>query len=233
MTLADLRLKLKHLRLQVFFNLVVCVGSRMRKRRMALMAQRMKIAPGLKVLDLGGQAEIWRDVPETLKITIVNLPDVLMEPEPGRHRFHFMHGDACDMHETPDQSYDLVFSNSVIEHVGGQEQQQAFAQTVRRVGKSYWVQTPSIWFPIEAHTGMPFWWFYPEALRQRLLRSWNIKTPAWADTIKGTRVLSRQHFEQMFPEAQIHVERVFGIPKSYTAWYCHGASGGQAVTSTR
>jgi Methyltransferase domain len=225
-------MQLKNLRLHLFFDLVERVGSWARKRRMRQMARRMKLAQGLNVLDLGGQPAIWRDAPAPLQITILNLPGVPMEAEAGSHQFRYVEGDACNIGEVRDQSFDMVFSNSVIEHVGAEEQQQAFAQTVRRVGKSYWVQTPSIWFPIEAHTGMPFWWFYPEALRQRLLRRWHDKTPEWADTISGTRVLSRRHFEQLFPEAQIYVEKVLGIPKSYTAWYRPEHRGSEAAVPT-
>ncbi len=225
-------MQLKNLRLHLFFDLVERVGSWTRKRRMRQMTRRMKLAQGLNVLDLGGQPAIWRDAPAPLQITILNLPGVPMEAEAGRHQFRYVKGDACNLGEVRDQSFDMVFSNSVIEHVGAEEQQQAFAQTVRRVGKSYWVQTPSIWFPIEAHTGMPFWWFYPEALRQRLLRRWHDKTPEWADTISGTRVLSRRHFEQLFPEAQIYVEKVLGIPKSYTAWYRPEHLGSEAAVPT-
>lgn len=209
----------KHLRLQVFFDLVERVGAWTRKRRMRQMSQRMALTQGLRVLDLGGQPAIWRDAPDPLQITILNLPGVAMDAEVGQHQFRYLEGDACNVSGASDQSFDMVFSNSVIEHVGAEAKQQAFAHEVRRLGRSYWVQTPSIWFPIEAHTGMPFWWFYPEALRQRLLRRWHDKTPEWADTISDTRVLSRRHFETLFPEARIYVETVLGIPKSYTAWY--------------
>lgn len=41
-----------------------------------------------------------------------------------------------------DQSFDLVYSNSVIEHLGTWEKQQAFAAEARRVGRGYWIPTP-------------------------------------------------------------------------------------------
>ncbi|WP_255695553.1 methyltransferase domain-containing protein [Rhodohalobacter sp. 614A] len=57
-------------------------------------------------------------------------------------QFQYVQGDALDMHMFEDKSFDVVFSNSVIEHVGSFENQRRFADEVRRVGKAYWVQTP-------------------------------------------------------------------------------------------
>jgi len=48
-----------------------------------------------------------------------------------------------------DGSFDIVFSNSVIEHISSPEDQQRFADEVRRTGRAYWVQTPDYRFPIE------------------------------------------------------------------------------------
>jgi hypothetical protein len=35
--------------------------------------------------------------------------------------------------------------------------------------------------------------------------------------IEGTTVVKRAELEKLFPDAEIKVERVFGIPKSYIA----------------
>jgi hypothetical protein len=64
---------------------------------------------------------------------------------------------------------------------------------------------------------MPFWWFYPKAMRWKILRRWRRKLPAWTDMINGTTVLKRDALEKLFPGATILVERVLGIPKSYIA----------------
>ena len=143
--------------------------------------------PGTRVLDLGGGPAIWADAPIPLDITILNLPGAIPSSGTGFdltrgtsiHTFHFVEGDACDVHQYPDRSFDLAFSNSVIEHVGPEEKQEAFAREAVRLGKSYWVQTPSDWFPIEAHSGMLFYWYYPEWLRAWLLRRSQKKFPAW------------------------------------------------------
>ena len=161
---------------------------------------------------------MWEHIDGRLNITIVNLPDQTGAEMPSHHDLRFVEGDACNLTDFEDGSFDLVFSNSVIEHVGDEQRQAAFAREVRRLGKSYWVQTPSKWFPIEAHTGMPFWWCYPEPVRRFFLQRWHTTLPAWSDFIAETRVLSRARMQELFPTARIYVESVVGIPKSYAAY---------------
>jgi hypothetical protein len=206
------------LRHRLYFGLVERVSRWARRRRMQEMTRRLPIRRGASVLDLGGQASIWRDAPGPLRITVLNLPGTELTPEAGEHCFSYVEGDACDVSGMRDQSYDIVFSNSVIEHVGAEDRQDAFAHEVRRLGKAYWVQTPARWFPIEAHTGMPFWWFYPDAMRERIVSRWHATLPEWADSVSETRLLTRERMQALFPEAQIFVESVLGIPKSYVAW---------------
>ena len=109
------------------------------------------IWPGMRVLDLGGTAAIWRLVDVPLDITILNLPGSVGELQGTGHTMRAVEGDACDVAQFEDGSFDLVFSNSVIEHVGPEPKQRAFAAEVLRLGKAFWVQTPSKWFPVEAH----------------------------------------------------------------------------------
>lgn len=97
---------------------------------------------------------IWDHVTEPLAITILNLPGIARAEHRSRHALTYVSGDACCAPQYPDKSFDVVFSNSVIEHVGDDEKQAQFALEVRRIGKSYWVQTPSKYFPIEAHCGI-------------------------------------------------------------------------------
>jgi hypothetical protein len=213
-------------RIKIFYRLLPHVSAFARRRRMEGFLRMLEIKPGTRVLDLGGSPTIWENVPVPLDITILNLPGGIptvdldsFDAGANIHTFHYVEGDACDVHQFPDRSFDLTFSNSVIEHVGPQKKQDAFAREVVRLGRSYWVQTPSIWFPIEAHTGMPFYWFYPEPFRAWLLRRSQKKLPAWwTEYIAGTRVLSRRRMAELFPNAQIHVEYFGGLPKAYIAY---------------
>ena len=154
-------------------------------------------------------------------VTILNLPGRIQPFERTHHTVSYLEGDACEVDGVRDGEFEIVFSNCVIEHVGSDDRQRAFASEVRRVGKKFWVQTPSKWFPIEAHCGMPFWWFYPETLRRAFQRGWRKKLPAWTEAVENTRVLTRRQLIDLFPEAKIKVERFAGLSKSYVV-YCQG-----------
>jgi hypothetical protein len=185
------------------------------------------LEPGTRVLDLGGAPAIWEHISVPLEITLLNLPGgisvgetaVLQGPALEHHTFHIVEGDACNVEQFSDFSFDLVFSNSVIEHVGPLPKQVDFAREVRRLGKSYWVQTPSKWFPIEPHSGLPLYWFYPQWLKAAVVRSWRRRLPGWwADYIEATRVLSRRRMAELFPNGETRVEYFLGLPKSYVSF---------------
>lgn len=179
----------------------------------------MGVREGMSILDLGGHPPIWDSVHVRLNITILNLPHAMPSETASHHNIRCVEGDACSVVGLVAKDFECVFSNSVIEHVGPPHKQQDFAREVRRLGKSYWVQTPSKWFPIEPHCGMPFWWFYPEKLRQYFVARWRKKLPEWTKMVEETRVLTKADMQRLFPEATIRVETVLGIPKSYIAYF--------------
>ena len=194
-------------------------SQRQRSQRMQVFIRKMNIRGGERIIDLGGVPAFWNDCPLSLDITVVNLPGALeRDAGDGRHRFRLVEGSACDLPHMADQSFDIAFSNSVIEHVGPPPMQEAMAREVRRLAPRYWVQTPSIWFPIEAHTHMPFWWAYPEGMRAGIMRRWHRKLPAWTEMIEGTTVIHRSAMARMFPDATIWTERFAGLAKSYVAY---------------
>jgi hypothetical protein len=211
----------KYLRVSTFSRLKTPFAKWARSRRMGKFVEAIHLHEGISVLDLGGTASIWASVPSpSINVTLLNLeygPD--LGEAPSSHSFRYLVGDACNVTGFADGSFDLVFSNSVIEHVGDAERRSAFACEVRRLGRGYWIQTPSKWFPIEAHNGMPFWWFYPKRLRTSLIASWRKKLPGWTDMVEGTDIVTRAELRELFPEATILVERVLGMPKSYVAFH--------------
>lgn len=55
-----------------------------------------------------------------------------------------------------DRSFDLVLSNAVVEHVGGEREQRAFVAEHARVGRHWILTTPNRWFPVESHQRVLF-----------------------------------------------------------------------------
>jgi hypothetical protein len=202
----------------------------MRKKRMLQFSRTMKPKDGTSVLDLGGQPMIWDSTTCQLDLTILNRPGIALSNHPSHHKIRFVEGDACAVEGFAERSFDIVFSNSVIEHVGPRAKQAEFAHEVRRLGRSYWVQTPSKWFPIEAHCGMPFWWFYPASLRSYIIARWRRKLPAWTEMVEDTTVLKKSDLRQLFPEAKIIVETSYGLPKSYIAYFLGADPGIKSLT---
>ena len=111
--------------------------------------------------------------------------------------------------------FPLVFSNSVIEHVPP-ESQAAFAAEIRRVGQRYYVQTPNRWFPIEPHYQLPLFQFLPRRVRMALNRRFTLgwqQRGSWEEIT----LLSARDLRRLFPDAEIHRERLFGLTKSLMA----------------
>jgi len=67
-----------------------------------------------------------------------------------------------------DGSFDLVFSNAVIEHAGSREQQRAFLDELLRVGKRAFVTTPNRRHPIEFHTVTPLLHYLPPRMYRQI-----------------------------------------------------------------
>lgn len=206
---------LRYLRFKLFYEWMAPVSHAARRRRMAQFASLLDLRAGDRVIDLGGTPQIWDLVETPLKVTIVNIPGAASPPAPSaRHDFKMVEGDACDLSRFADGAFDIAFSNSVIEHVGDEARQSAFASEARRLARRYWVQTPSIWFPVEAHTGVPLWFVLPQSVRDRALAGWRRKLPEWAEMVAGTTVIPLRRFESLFPDGRMICERSFGFPKS-------------------
>jgi hypothetical protein len=185
-----------------------------RGRRMRDMLRLLNLPDRARIIDLGGTESNWKLIDHNFHVTIVNLPgsrQPITEPE----SYELIEGDACDLRSVyGDNSFDATFSNSVIEHVGPEDRQEAFAREARRLAPAYWVQTPSPHFPLEAHTGLFFYWNRSQRMRDRVLDRWYVKYPGWVEMLRETRVLSSRRMRELFPDGQLYRECRFGIEKS-------------------
>lgn len=188
---------------------------------MAEFIRRIAPRPGARILDLGGSPEIWRLLDHRFDVTLVNLPggmETLAGAEPERRHDHsVVWADACDLRGVfEDDAFDVVFSNSVIEHVGDATKRRDFAREVRRLAPAYWVQTPSPRFPIEPHTGVPYFFRLPAEVRARMIARWARTMPLYAEMVAGTTVIERDEMHALFPDARVYSERVLGFEKSHS-----------------
>lgn len=197
-------------------------SPRFRRRRLRWFRERLAVQPEETLLDVGGYPWCWDETVPAGRITLLNLafPAGLAEAEP---RFTFATGDACAL-PFGDGAFAVVFSNSVIEHVGTWERQQAFAAEARRVGRKLWVQTPARAFFIEPHLLAPFVHWLPGRWQRRLIRNftgWGWLTRPTAAQVDAflaeVRLLTRAEMQVLFPDCEILEEKFLGLTKSYIA----------------
>jgi hypothetical protein len=193
----------------------------MRLRRWESIKSELPEIPDMKVLDLGGKVAFWETAPVLPKhVTIVNLEAQAETEIPG---ITSIVGDACQADRlVPGESFDLVFSNSLIEHVGGHHQRAALAQVIRTLAPRYLVQTPYRYFPIEPHWIFPGMQFLPLRVKGYIAPRWPLgHTRGWdaqkaINTVMYTELITATDMRAYFPDGRMHWERFVCLPKSMT-----------------
>jgi hypothetical protein len=196
---------------------------RFRPKRIKLLRDRFPLfdRPASTILDVGGTPYWWSDVhPATKAITIVNT-DGKLQADTARAGYVFAIADGRSLPYAPLQ-FDLAHSNSVIEHVGGLQDQRRFAAELLRCGRGVYIQTPNKWFPVEPHLITVFIHWLPYGIQRRLIRwlsvwGW-VQKPTQAeidDFLRSTRLLSRAEVRAMFPDCELWEEKVLGLTKSF------------------
>ena len=194
-----------------------------RRRRMRLFYARFTPTAETRVLDIGGAPNTWTAESRYEQVFPVTLVNLRFHAPLKYPRFTRVDGDATDL-PFADKSFDIAFSNSVIEHMFTWEAQQAFAREARRVAGRLWIQTPARSFPLEAHLLAPWFQYWPKRWQPRLARyftlwGWMTKPDAAriAEMIGDIRLLNYREMTVLFPDCEILRERVLGLTKSYVA----------------
>jgi Methyltransferase domain len=195
-----------------------------RTRRLRLFERTFNISERTRILDVGGSPEIWSFSRGRPQLTILNMPSAL-----SAHREHAdLVGADGRMLPFADGAFDIVFSNSVIEHVGTREDQRLFAREVARVGRRYWIQTPNRRFPFEHHVMLPAIHFLPKRWQESIVSrftGWEHVVHPTADErrnylhhyLNELNLLDASDMKALFPDANLLKERFLGLPKSLIA----------------
>jgi SAM-dependent methyltransferase len=185
-------------------RLADAISLRSRRRKFGLFMETMRPTADTSVLDVGVDDLGFG---ETSGCATLNFFEELY-PWPdritalGQHEGHtfterypaarYVRGDALSL-PFGDGAFDVVFSNAVIEHVGGDEAQRRFVEELRRVAPRAFVTTPNRWFPIEVHTRLPLVHWLPERAAHR---AYDLVRKPWA---KENHLLGPGDLEELFP----------------------------------
>ena len=185
-------------------GLVDRVSLRSRQRKLRLFLDELRPTPDTTVVDVGADELGFGDAPgcgtmnffEELypwpeRVTAVGLHDGVAFRQ-RYPRVRYVQGDACAL-PFADGTFDLYFSNAVIEHVGGEERRRAFVAEAVRVARRAFITTPNRWFPIEVHTRLPLVHWLPEAAAGRVYERLEM---AWA---KENHLLGPGELRRLFP----------------------------------
>lgn len=202
------------------------LANRFRRKRLRIFERFISdMAVPVKILDIGGTENFWHQMGYSgnndYLITIVNIENINITGA----NINYIRADARDISCIESSKFDVVFSNSVIEHVGGIEDMRKMAEGIRKLNIRYMVQTPNFYFPMEPHFMFPCFQFLPGFVQLFLLMNFNIgwykkcsnKKEA-RELIDSIHLLRLNELKELFPGSMIYKERFLGLVKSYIAY---------------
>jgi hypothetical protein len=188
----------------------------------------------LRLVDLGGTVRFWeawglRDT-DQVHITLIN-NNWLGETNFNESSHAFIENrqaDVLDLTEDDLKTFDVIFSNSFIEHLACREDQAKIAKMITKCGLPYFIQTPNKFSPIDPHFPrpyVPFFAIYPRRLQARLLTLGRLGSGSKALSIDDAlgdltyyNPLDFTDMRALFPDGKLRMERPFGIPMSILAY---------------
>ena len=195
------------------------LSAHFRSGRMLRFESAFGLTKDTSVLDLGGTSFNWQFVSARPRLTILNMEPTMREP--GEARWVIGDGKYLPFAR---HAFDVVYSNSVIEHVGDRQSQVRLAEECRRVGRRFYVQTPNRLFPIEPHVLTPFFHWMPRGVQRCLIRNFTVwgwmarPSREYCDRfLEQTNLLSEADLRRLFPDVEIWKERFMGLTKSLIA----------------
>ncbi len=220
-------------------EMVWAASRRAREKRAATFRRNFKLDETTRVLDIGSEnGENINLVLNGTKVKSENVFIADIEAEAlnsGREKFGYQTVllDESGVLPFEENAFDLIYCSSVIEHVTVPKEkvwdtiseldfkqaawanQQLLANEIRRVGQQYFVQTPARSFPVESHSWLPMVAFLP---RPALIKTMRVANKFWIKrTAPDFNLLDAREMAELFPDAEIVLEKKFGLVKSIMA----------------
>jgi ubiquinone/menaquinone biosynthesis C-methylase UbiE len=191
-----------------------------RKRKIEFFHKIFKPDEQTKLLDVGAEInpngerglQLIDQYPWKEKISAINIsPRHISSIRQLYPEIETVVGDACAL-PWPDDHFDIVYSNAVIEHLGSFEQQKRMAAEIMRVGKRWFVCTPNRWYPFEFHLRLPLVTWLPGTTYLRIgrLMAYNHVAKRYVFGIKrdDLRLMTSRELLLCFPNSKIIKQRV-------------------------
>jgi ubiquinone/menaquinone biosynthesis C-methylase UbiE len=206
-----------------FQRLLKNFSHRSRTKKFDLLRSIFEARPSDRILDVGASGDVFlrytlEDVypyPERIVAGGATFEEVASTQQ-HYWRPQYAVFDGCQL-PFPDKSFDLAFSNAVIEHILGDGRQEQFAREIMRVGKSWFVTTPNFWYPFESHYHLPFIQFMPRPLAREFNRMLGKHIPK--GQVQDLALLSARELHRLFPTSEIRKARVTFWPETLVAYY--------------
>jgi len=191
--------------LKTTVSLAYKISEHNRKRKWKAFTEIIRPGPDLKVLDVGycDQENVETDnfiekhypYPHMLTALGTEAPTIFRQTYPDVNCVHY-DGTTFPFR---DASFDVCWSNAVIEHVGDRAAQLRFLAETKRVAKRAFITTPNKFFPIEVHTRTPLLHLLPKPVFDRYLK---MIGKAWA-TGEYMNLLSLSDLKRLLRQAGI------------------------------
>lgn len=206
--------------------------SMMRRRRFKvineLISGQIALKGSCRILDIGGTEYYWALNSEfiaahsgKIRIVLVNYGDPA-DVKLGNDYVDRLSGDATKPDVYGATEFDLIHSNSVIEHVGAWPAIRSMANCILATGKPFYLQTPNYWFPIEPHFRFVGWHWLPESWRAALLmrgrRGFRGQSATFDEAmgqVESVKLLTGRQLRALFPGSEIRSEWFGPLIKSF------------------
>jgi len=182
-----------------------------RDRKWRLFLQEITPTESMRILDVGYSAKEFSQVdnyiekhyPFPWRLTALGIDPV----QEFSDRYQGVHTVSYDGGIFPftDKQFDVVWSNAVLEHVGGTDKQLLFLKEIARVGRRAFITTPNRYFPIELHTRTPLLHYFPKPVLDAYLTAVG---KSWA-TADYMHLLSERELRVLLSAAGITRYRLF------------------------
>lgn len=174
------------------YSIYYRVANYFRNKRFNLFIKLLAVKKDTTILDVGGTYGFWKELNKYTSVTLLNISN-----NKSDNRIKAITYNGADMPFSDDE-FDVVFSNSTIEHVGNFWAQKRFADEVSRCGKKYFIQVPSFWFPYEPHAHIPLFQFFPAPIKIFLFKIIR-KSTYPIEELLSIRLLTKAEIKILFP----------------------------------